>query len=140
YMVKYHGTTFLQTERNVANDPPTTLTTDSDPKQSKTTTTATKTDTSHSHAADSVVVQPIPDNMTAQIVFGVPEKSNVRVDIFDGTGNLVRTLINDELDHGDYDKTWDGTDDHGKKLSVGTYFYKTTIGNIAQGRKVIVFR
>jgi hypothetical protein len=89
------------------------------------------------------VQQPVhylPDNISAAIPYSVPEKSSIRIEIFNGTGDMVRTLVSEESEAGKFSKTWDGTDNKGNKVPVGTYFYTVTIGKITQVRKSIVFQ
>jgi hypothetical protein len=82
----------------------------------------------------------LPDNISATIAYSVTEKSPVRVDIFDGTGDIVRTLVKEDTEPGKFSKVWDGTDDKGHKLPFGTYFYTVAVGKIVQVRKPILFQ
>ena len=99
-----------------------------------------------SQRIDSIPVPPkapihfLPDNITATIPYSVTEKTTVRVDVFDGTGDVVRTLVKEECEPGKFLKTWDGTDDKGHKLPFGTYFYTVTLGKSTQVRKPIIFQ
>ena len=82
----------------------------------------------------------LPDNFSAVIPYSVSEKALVQIAIFGGTGEVVRTLLREDIQPGEYSKTWDGKDDEGKKLSVGTYFYKVTVGTNTFARKPIISR
>lgn len=81
----------------------------------------------------------LPANLHASIQFSVPQRALVRVDIFNGRGDLVNTMVNEETDPGDYTKIWDGTDNQGNRLKAGNYFYKVTIGKLTEMRKPVVF-
>jgi len=61
--------------------------------------------------------------------FTVAARSNVRIDIYDVKGSLVRTLVNEDLDPGTYPVTWDATDASGNALPNGTYIARMTAGN-----------
>ena len=87
-----------------------------------------------------VPVQYLGDNVSASIPYSVKSKSVVEVEIFSGTGDIVRNLVKEETAPGDYTKTWDGRDENGKKLPVGTYFYKVTVGTTTQARKQVAFK
>ncbi|RKX26354.1 MAG: hypothetical protein DRP45_03750 [Candidatus Zixiibacteriota bacterium] len=47
------------------------------------------------------------------------------VDIFDSDSNLVRHLVDDQIDYGYYNLYWDCKDDSGKYVTRGQYFYET---------------
>jgi hypothetical protein len=135
YVVKFQGGTFAQLE----NTPPSQA-----PVQSTGSTETRPASDSLAGKSPSVPaadsVQLIPDNLSAPIEYSVSQQSKVRVDIFNGTGDLVRTLVNGDSQPGDFTTSWDGRNDNGNKLATGTYFYKVTVGKIAQERKVIIFR
>ena len=54
-------------------------------------------------------------------------------------GSLVRSLINGETrDQGSYQVRWDGSNDQGKDLSSGVYFYKLIVGNYSETKSMIL--
>jgi hypothetical protein len=66
---------------------------------------------------------PNPFNPSTKIEFALPSASNVRLEIYDILGRLVKTLIsNQQSTVGEHVVTWNGDDDHGKKVSSGIYF------------------
>lgn len=62
---------------------------------------------------------PNPFNPTTKIIFSVPERSIVRLRIFDAIGNEIASPINEERSTGNYIYNFDGGE-----LSSGIYFYK----------------
>lgn len=64
---------------------------------------------------------PNPFNPSTNILFTVPERSHVRLEIFTITGRHVATLINDEVDAGYHEIVWDTGD---WNLSSGVYFVR----------------
>ncbi len=70
--------------------------------------------------------------------FSVAEASNVRIDIYDVKGTLVRTLVNEKLDAGSYPVTWDGTDNTGAQVASGTYVAHMTAGSFQASVKMSV--
>jgi hypothetical protein len=64
---------------------------------------------------------PNPFNPSTTIKFGLPEKSQVSLKIFDVLGREVTTLVNQELSAGYYSYQWNGV-----KLSSGIYIYRLT--------------
>ena len=51
----------------------------------------------------------------------------------------MKSLINSEMkDEGSYQVHWDGTNDKGKNLSSGVYFYKLIVGNNSKTKSMIL--
>jgi len=75
---------------------------------------------------------PNPFNSLTAISYLLPEsvgpyRSAVSLRIYDLTGGLVRTLVDECQSPGFYTVRWDGKDDLGRKLSSGVYLYKLSI-------------
>jgi hypothetical protein len=70
---------------------------------------------------------PNPMNPTTRIQFtnGV-ENGRVTLEIFDVTGRLVKSLVNDRMAAGVHEVLWDGTSNSGSSAPSGMYFYKMT--------------
>jgi hypothetical protein len=62
---------------------------------------------------------PNPFNPTTIIKFGVPERSNVVLKIYDILGGEVATLVNEEMDAGWYERSYNAV-----RLSSGVYIYR----------------
>ena len=77
---------------------------------------------------------PNPFNPTTAITFQIPEDSNVRIEVYDMTGRVVSTLINNTLSAGTYEATWDGRNMSGQTVSSGVYMYKMTAGSYIETR------
>jgi len=69
---------------------------------------------------------PNPFNPLTNIEFSVPEKSVVRIDIYSALGELVRRVIDKEVEAGYHSVSIDGS-----QLPSGTYIYQMT----AQGKE-----
>ncbi|MBI4721894.1 MAG: T9SS type A sorting domain-containing protein [Candidatus Stahlbacteria bacterium] len=66
------------------------------------------------------------------------KESIVRLTIYDVTGILVKTLVNENRKAGYYSILWDEIDDNGQKVSRGIYFYCMKAGNFKATRKLTV--
>lgn len=78
---------------------------------------------------------------SATIQFSVPEKSNVKLEISDLYGNIVRTLENGEMNASEnVQSKWDGTDNNGNTLSNGTYLCKLTVGQTSTVSKITLIK
>jgi hypothetical protein len=65
---------------------------------------------------------PNPFNPDTEVIFGIPEPSQVKVTIYDLLGKEVITLHDGELDPRYYSKRWSGNDAAGAKVGSGIYF------------------
>lgn len=82
---------------------------------------------------------PNPFNPVTKITFSVPSTSNVTVKIYDVLGNEVKTLADDlRKEAGSHTVLWDATDNNGKAVSSGVYFYKMTSGGFSKTMRMIL--
>ncbi len=63
-----------------------------------------------------------------------------RIAIYDPTGRLVRTLESGIPGAGDRKVTWDGTDDEGRRVEEGVYFYRVGLGDEVVSRHLVMLR
>ncbi len=83
---------------------------------------------------------PNPFNPGTTIPYNLPQTAHVRVLILNTLGQKVRLLVNERQPAGNYSIQWDGTDEHGKNVSSGIYFYKFVTRSTKQIRKMILIR
>ncbi len=81
---------------------------------------------------------PFPGSTTLN--FSVANRSNVRIDIYDVKGTLVRTVVNEPLDAGSYPVTWDGMDASGSPVPDGTYLATMRAGDFSASVKMSLER
>ncbi len=83
---------------------------------------------------------PNPFSNSTTIPFTLPRESNVKLEVLDVFGNVVRTLVDGELSAGSYDNfSWDGTDEKGVPVPSGNYIYRLNAnGNILTGIMTLV--
>ena len=67
---------------------------------------------------------PNPFNPSTTIKFEVPNMMNISLKIYDISGRLVKTLVNDVKEPGAHLAVWDGTDNYNNVVSNGLYIYK----------------
>ncbi len=79
---------------------------------------------------------PNPFSGSTMLNFSVGERSNVRIDIYDVKGALVRTVLNETDDAGSYPVTWDGTDASGATAPDGTYIATMRAGSFSGSVKM----
>ena len=81
---------------------------------------------------------PNPFNPTTTIGFELPLDKSVSVRIYDVTGRLVKSLVdNRQLAAGIHEVVWDGTSDAGITVASGTYIYTLEYGNFRQAKEMV---
>ncbi|MBU0711592.1 T9SS type A sorting domain-containing protein [bacterium] len=83
---------------------------------------------------------PNPFNPTTTIRFGIPEKSNVSLTIYNIMGQKVRTLVNDMQTANNYSVFWDSRDSFGNLVSSGVYFYQLQTDSQILTRKMLLVK
>ncbi len=74
--------------------------------------------------AQSFQVMPNPFNPETTIAFDLDKPQQVRIDIFNTRGQIVRSLTNETMESGMQYVTWDGMDDTGHEAGSGVYMIR----------------
>lgn len=83
---------------------------------------------------------PNPFNPTTSISYQLPEAAKVSLNIYDMSGQLVKTLVDEEQSADSYIISWDATNKAGSKVANGIYFYKLRAGNFTQTRRMVLLK
>ena len=83
---------------------------------------------------------PNPFNPHTFIVFELAKKSNVKIEIFNLKGQLIRILLNEVREPDRYLIPWLGTDNDGHRVSSGLYFYRMTTPQYSRTQKMILLK
>ena len=78
---------------------------------------------------------PNPFNPSTTISFSVPQSGQVSLTIYDLLGRRVATLVNEELNAGNYNVKFDAS-----QLSSGVYVYRLTAKNFVSSKKMILMK
>jgi hypothetical protein len=81
---------------------------------------------------------PNPFNPETWINYELPSISQVRIAIFNLSGQLIRTLFDGQQSAGRYVVSWDGTTDDGDRVASGVYLVRMEAGKFVAMRKMIV--
>ena len=82
---------------------------------------------------------PNPFNPNTTIKLTIPRMGDVSLKVFNVRGELVRTLVNGQLEAGTHEIVWDGKSDQGNQASSGVYFYETrTAGEVKVNKMALV--
>lgn len=83
---------------------------------------------------------PNPFNPSTTISFYLPESGEVVLEVFNIKGQRVKTLLNEKKETGSHDYVWNGTDQNGRIVSSGVYFYKISIGTKSIVSKMLLMK
>jgi len=78
---------------------------------------------------------PNPFNNTSKLKFEIANLENVKIVVFDVMGREVQTLVNERLQPGTYEVTFNGS-----SLNSGVYFYRLTSGNFTGVKKMVLLK
>lgn len=78
---------------------------------------------------------PNPFNPTTTIVYALPKKSQVKISVYDISGRLVETLVNNEKPSGTHQVVWNAGN-----YASGVYFYKIETGSLVDFRKCLLMK
>ena len=81
---------------------------------------------------------PNPFNPSTTIRFGLPEPSNVRLDVYDMTGKHIATLVSKRLSAGIHSVTWNGKDESGKAVASGVYLYRLETDKFIDSKRMVL--
>ncbi|MFC1606370.1 T9SS type A sorting domain-containing protein [Candidatus Latescibacterota bacterium] len=82
---------------------------------------------------------PNPFNPSTTITFSLPFSGFTTLDIYNISGQKIRTLLSETLLQGTHSTVWDSSDDKGEVVSSGLYFSRVRSGdNEVVGRMVLL--
>ncbi|MEW5995466.1 MAG: FlgD immunoglobulin-like domain containing protein, partial [Candidatus Zixiibacteriota bacterium] len=83
---------------------------------------------------------PNPFNPTTEIGFTLPTALEVKLEVFNLLGQRVKTLVDGRLDAGAHTVSWNATDDAGRPVSSGVYFYRIQAGDFIEAKKMMLLK
>ncbi len=83
---------------------------------------------------------PNPFNPNTNFKFDLPNKSDVKLVIYNVLGQQVATVIDNNLKAGEYAVSWNGLDQNGNQISSGVYFYKLETDNYTAVKKLVMLK
>lgn len=72
---------------------------------------------------------PNPFNPITNIKFVVPIESKTNIKVYDIIGKEIKELLNETRKSGEFEITWNGTDNSNNKVSSGVYFITLQVNN-----------
>jgi len=83
---------------------------------------------------------PNPFNSETIIKFKLFKSSNIIVNIYNTKGQIIKSLLNKNLNSGEYNIKWKGKDDKNQDVSSGLYFYQIQTENIQRTGKMLLIK
>jgi len=83
---------------------------------------------------------PNPFNPATEVRFILPVDQSVQLAVYDVSGRLVKTLVDEVRPAGDNIARWDGTDRLNRAVASGTYFARLTGRGVSQVRPMALVR
>lgn len=83
---------------------------------------------------------PNPFNPDTAIRFSLKENSNVRINVYNIKGQLVKTLVNGSMNAGNHRVVWNGKDSNGKNVGSGIYLYRMESSQYNKTMKMMLMK
>jgi hypothetical protein len=83
---------------------------------------------------------PNPFNPSTTIEYNIPNAGNVKVQIFDINGQILKVLDEGFKDRGSYRITWNGNDGNNNSVASGFYIYSVTFNNTNISKKLLLIK
>ncbi|GAB1366583.1 hypothetical protein MASR1M36_14540 [Candidatus Cloacimonadaceae bacterium] len=83
---------------------------------------------------------PNPFNPETTIRYSLKEAGQVKINIFNMKGQMIRSLLNENKSAGNHRVIWNGKDDRGSNVSSGIYFYRMEATNYSATKKMMLMK
>ena len=86
------------------------------------------------------MLQSLPNPFVSQTVirYAVPAEAQTTLGIYNLSGQLIRTLVDENTSEGSHSVIWDGSDDRGDPVAAGIYYYQLESGEFSNVRKMLL--
>ncbi len=72
--------------------------------------------------------------------YALKDAQNVRIEIYNVKGQVIRSFSSSNKAAGEYFATWDGTDSTGKAVASGIYFYHIVTPDYTNMKKMMLVK
>jgi hypothetical protein len=91
-------------------------------------------------AARLLPVAPNPFNPRTEVRFELTRDAEAQLAVYDTRGHLVKTLESGPFAAGRHTAAWDGTDDAGRAMGSGAYFFRLDADGVVDVKKAVLVR
>ena len=85
-------------------------------------------------------LRPTPTRGSASVELSLPRATQVRADLFDVQGRLVRTIQDGMMPQGLHTLRWDGRLSDGKGAAAGVYWFRVNAADVVKTSRLVVLR
>jgi hypothetical protein len=83
---------------------------------------------------------PNPFNPSTLIRFNIPTAGEVKLNVYNIKGQLVKTLVNENMITGNHEITWNGDDNNNRSVASGVYFYRLEANGQNSVKKMLLMK
>jgi hypothetical protein len=83
---------------------------------------------------------PNPFNPSTRISYSLKKQTAVKLEVFNGLGQLVKTLVDASQGAGTYETVWNGTNESGGTLASGVYVYRLSGEQFTVSRTMVLLK
>ena len=83
---------------------------------------------------------PNPFNPATKIEYAVQQSGHVIIRVYNLRGEIVRTIVDEQLSMGEYVAVWDGKNETGISVASGQYFYQLSVGDFVTSKKLLLLK
>ncbi|KAA3609926.1 MAG: T9SS C-terminal target domain-containing protein [Calditrichaeota bacterium] len=83
---------------------------------------------------------PNPFNPETRIPFSINKTQNIKLQIYNISGKLVKTLVEAPFGKGNFEATWNGTDTNNNPVSSGVYFSVLQGEGISKAQQLLLIK
>jgi hypothetical protein len=83
---------------------------------------------------------PNPFNSSTTISYQLEDAGMVSLAVFDVNGRLIKPLVSEKQTAGCYTVEWKGKDNSGQTVTAGLYFYRLSVDEVSQTRKMLALK
>jgi len=84
--------------------------------------------------------RPNPFQASTTIRYAAPRAGRMQIMVFDVSGRLVRSLLDDAIPAGNHEVVWDGRDDSGRRVAAGVYLSRFRLNGAVETRRMVLVR
>ncbi|MBN2619815.1 T9SS type A sorting domain-containing protein, partial [candidate division WOR-3 bacterium] len=85
-------------------------------------------------------MHPNPFTRRTAIDYVLPQRTQIDINVYNVTGQLVRTLVSDTQEPGYYTLFWEGQDNVGRQAAAGIYFVQMKAEGFEKQNKIILVK
>jgi hypothetical protein len=83
---------------------------------------------------------PNPFNAGTTIKYSLADVEKVSIKVYNLSGQLVKVLVDEVEQPGNFTLSWDGKDESGKQMASGVYIYQMNAGSFQSAKKMVLVR